>query len=180
MQAGVFRQDEAEREFEDVVEQYYRPLYQFALSLTSSEADAWDLVQHTFYTWRLKGEQLRDRTKLKSWLFTTLNRAFLQIRRRETRFPHYELDLVDSELPRISPDESTRLDSEQVLAALAKVDDAFRAPLTLFYLEDFPYKEIASALNVPLGTVKSRIARGIKQLQKLLIPGGACTERAAA
>jgi RNA polymerase sigma-70 factor, ECF subfamily len=71
------------------------------------------------------------------------------------------------------------LDSEQVLAALAKVDDVFRAPLTLFDLEDFPYKEIASTLNVPLGTVKSRIARGITQLQKLLIPG-VCGQRIAA
>jgi RNA polymerase sigma factor (sigma-70 family) len=167
-------------EFEAVVQQYYQPLYQFAFSLARSQADACDLTQHTFYTWRLKGQQLRDPSKVKAWLFTTLHRAFLQTRRRETRFPHYELDQVDSELPWISPDDAGQLDSANVLGALAKIDDIFRAPLALFYLEDCSYKEIALILNVPLGTVKSRIARGIAQLQKLLAPSEYCGERAAA
>src|SRR5436190_5302906 len=155
--------------FEQLVERYYRSLYQFAFSLTHSEADASDLTQHTFHTWQLKGEQLRDVTKVRSWLFTTLHRAFLQAKRRELRFPHYELDQVDCELPWISPDEATQLDAADALGALGKIDELFRAPLTLFYLEDCPYKEIASILNVPLGTVKSRIARGIGQLKALLM-----------
>jgi RNA polymerase sigma factor (sigma-70 family) len=171
MRTGLLSDDKSNAvslEFEDVVERYYRPLYQFAFSLTRSEADASDLTQQTFYTWSIKGEQLRDATKVRSWLFTTLHRTFLQARRRETRFPHYELDQVDSELPAISPELANRLDSAQVLEVLANVDDHFRAPLALFYLEDCPYKEIAHILNVPLGTVKSRIARGIAQLQTLL------------
>jgi len=179
MQADQFRENSssgASLVFEDVVERYYRPLYQFALGLTCSEADAWDLVQHTFYTWSIKGEQLRDTTKVRAWLFTTLHRAFLQTKRRETRFPHYALDQVDSELPWTTPSQHSHLDAVEVLTALAKMDDTFRAPLALFYLEDCPYKEIASILNVPLGTVKSRIARGICQLKDLMAPG----ERAAA
>jgi len=167
-------------EFEDVVERYYRPLYQFAFSLTRSEADACDLTQHTFYTWSIKGEQLRDPTKVRAWLFTTLHRAFLQTRRRETRFPHFELDQVDSELPWISPNEANRLDSADIMGALAEIDDTFRAPLALFYLEDCPYKQIALILNLPLGTVKSRISRGIAQLQKLLVPDHCCRQRVAA
>ncbi len=163
-------------EFEDVVERFYRPLYQFAFSLTGSEADAWDLAQHTFFTWRTKGDQLRDPTKIRAWLFTTLHRAFLQGKRRETRFPHYDLDQVDSELPSIPPHEHSALDSADLLAAMGKMDEVFRAPLALFYLEDCPYKEIALILDVPLGTVKSRIARGITQLKELLTGG----ERVAA
>lgn len=151
-----------------LVDSHYRPLYQFALSLTRSEADACDLTQHTFYTWQIKGDQLRDSSKARTWLFTTLHRAFLQIRRREARFHHHELDEVDSELPWIAPREPTQLDAADVLEALAKVDNIFRAPLALFYLEECPYKDIAQILNIPLGTVKSRIARGIVQLQKLL------------
>ena len=154
--------------FEELVERYYRPLYQFALSLTHSEADACDLTQHTFYTWKIKGGQLRDASKVRSWLFTTLHRAFLQMRRRESRFPHFELQQVDAELPAISPQEGRYLDSADVLNALEKVDELFRAPLTLCYLEDCPYKEIAAMLDIPLGTVKSRIARGIHQLKELL------------
>ena len=155
-------------EFEDVVERYYRPLYQFAFSLTRSEADAGDLTQHTFYTWATKGEQLRDLRKVKAWLFTTLHRSFLQNRRRETRFRHYDLADVEAELPFALPQELSRLDSAEVMRALAQVDAHFRAPMSLFYLEDCPYREIARILDIPLGTVKSRIARGIIQLRACL------------
>ena len=170
----------ARPDFASVVESYYRALYQFALSLTGSEADAWDLAQHTFYTWSIKGEQLRDGSKVKAWLFTTLYRAFLQARRSETRFPHYELAVVDCELPTISAPFGNGLDSEKVLEALRTLDETFRAPVALFYLDDCPYKQIAQILNIPLGTVKSRIARGIAQLQKLLAPAEAFERRVAA
>ncbi len=154
--------------FEAVVESYYGPLFKFALSLTHSEADACDLTQHTFYTWSTKGSQLRDAAKVKTWLFTILHRAFLQTKRRQARFPHYQLEEVDTELPCIAAEEASRLDSAEVLDALAKIDESFRAPVALFYLEDCPYKEIAAILDIPLGTVKSRIARGITQLKKAL------------
>lgn len=173
MQTGAPSEESGKsiQEFAEIVERYYRPLYHFALSLAGSEADACDLTQHTFHTWQVKGDQLRDRTKIRSWLFTTLHRAFLQTRRRETRFPHYELDQVDSELPSVLPREHSQSDSASLLAAMGKMDDTFRAPLALFYLEDCPYKEIALILNVPLGTVKSRIARGVTQLKELLADG---------
>ncbi len=166
--------------FEAVVERYYGPLFKFALSLTHSEADACDLTQHTFYTWSTKGSQLRDATKVKTWLFTTLHRAFLETKRRQTRFPHYELEEVETELPCISAEEAGRLDAAEVLDALAKIDAAFRAPVALFYLEDYPYREIAAILDIPLGTVKSRIARGITQLKRLLAADDCCGRRTAA
>jgi RNA polymerase sigma factor (sigma-70 family) len=162
----------AERpEFERLVEQYYRPLYQFAFSLTQSESDACDLTQQTFYIWATKGHQLRDASKVKSWLFTTLHREFLESRRRSSRFHHFELSQVDSELPPVSPARVNQLDSAQVLQALGQIDPVYQAAVALFYLEDYPYKEIAEILSVPIGTVKSRIARGIGQLQKALGSG---------
>jgi RNA polymerase sigma-70 factor (ECF subfamily) len=167
-------------QFEDVVERYYHPLYRFALSLTRSEADACDLTQQTFYTWGVKGGQLQDLSKAGGWLFTTLHRAFLQRRRKETRFPHFELSQMDSELPRTSPQQESRLDSAEALAALGKIEEAFRAPLALFYLEECPYHEIARILGVPLGTVKSRIARGIAHLRRLLMNASSGAERLAA
>ncbi len=166
--------------FEAVAENYYGPLFKFALSLTHSEADACDLTQHTFYTWSTKGSQLRDAAKVKTWLFTTLHRAFLQTKRRQARFHHYELEEVDGELPCISAEEASRLDSAEVLDALAKIDESFRAPVALFYLEDCPYKEIAAILDIPLGTVKSRIARGITRLKKLLAADDCCGRRITA
>jgi len=155
-------------DFEGIVTRYYESLYQFAYSLTRTEADACDLTQETFYVWATKGHQLRDVTKVKTWLFTTLHRQFLESRRRQTRFPHHELEAVDYELPVISPQTASGLDAAQVLRALAQVDEVFQAPVALFYLEDCAYKDIAEILGVPMGTVKSRIARGIGQLQKIL------------
>src|ERR1041384_7225206 len=113
--------------FESVVAAYYEPLYQFAFGLTRAEADACDLTQQTFYVWATKGHQLRDQTKVKTWLFTTLLRAFLESRRRQTRFPHYELDEVPLDLPTLSPATINELDSPQVLKALAEVDEIYQA-----------------------------------------------------
>jgi RNA polymerase sigma-70 factor (ECF subfamily) len=155
-------------DFEGLVARYYEPLYQFAFSLTRSEADACDLTQQTFYVWATKGHQLRDPDKVKTWLFTTLHRQFLESRRRQNRFPHQEIEAADLELPVIAPLELSGLDAAHVLATLARVDENFQAPVALFYLQDCSYKEIAEMLNLPLGTVKSRISRGIAQLQKML------------
>ena len=155
-------------DFESMVARYYEPLYQFAFSLTRAEADACDLTQQTFYVWATKGHQLRDQAKVKTWLFTTLHRQFLETCRRQTRFPHHELEAVDYELPVISPATAAQLDSAQVLQALGHVDDIYQAAVALFYLEDCSYKQIAEILDIPMGTVKSRISRGIGQLQMLL------------
>lgn len=63
------------------------------------------------------------------------------------------------------------MDSPQVLPALAKVDETYQAAVTLYYLEDYSYKDIAFMLGVPVGTVKSRIARGIAQLREIVLSG---------
>src|ERR1700728_213342 len=98
-------------DFESLVARYYGPLYQFAFSLTRDEADACDLTQQTFCIWAAKGHQLRDISKVKTWLFTTLHREFLGSRRRQNRFPHVELEYAAAELPTISPATLHQLDS---------------------------------------------------------------------
>jgi RNA polymerase sigma-70 factor (ECF subfamily) len=158
-------------DFETVVADYYEPLYRFAISLTHSEADACDLAQQTFYMWAKKGHQLRDFSKVKSWLFTTLYRIFLESRRSATRFPHSELMEADSDLPVILPEAARQLDAHQAVAALGSVDEVYRAPVALFYMEDCSYQEIADILQVPLGTVKSRMARGLAQLKHIFTAG---------
>jgi RNA polymerase sigma-70 factor (ECF subfamily) len=78
------------------------------------------------------------------------------------------LDEVAWELPAIPPTMADQIDAGAVLDSLAKISEAFRAPLALFYLEDYSYKEIAEILDVPVGTVQSRISRGKSQLYKIL------------
>src|SRR4051812_34282551 len=129
--------------FESLVTRYYGPLYQFAFSLTRAEADACDLTQQTFYIWATKGHQLRDGSKVKTWLFTTLHREFLNMRRKVVRFPHYELGEVEPELPAISPAMVNAIDSAKVVELLTQVGEPYQAPLALFYMEDYSYKEIA-------------------------------------
>ncbi len=147
--------------FDEVVNVHYEGLYRFALSLVRSEADACDLVQQTLLRWATKGDQLRDGTKVKSWLFTTLHREFLGRRRHEDKFPKVEISLVDEgELTAVSAPPENQLDGVTVMAALQRLEETYRAPLALFYLEDHSYREIAEILEVPIGTVMSRISRG--------------------
>ena len=82
-------------DFAGLVTEYYGMLYQFAFSLSRDEAEACDLVQQTFCVWASKGHQLRDKSKVKTWLFTTLHREFLGTRRKQNRFPHLELELAE-------------------------------------------------------------------------------------
>ena len=153
---------------ESLVERFYQSLYHFALSLARSEVVAADLTQETFYLWSAKGHQLRDATKVKTWLFTTLHREFLRRHRHSVRFPHHETSAVEHELPVVASTVENQLDAATVMQTLQLVDETYRVPLALFYLEDFSYNEIAEALEVPAGTVMSRLARGKAQLRALL------------
>ncbi len=91
-----------ELDFESLVARFYKALYQFAYSLTQSDQDAWDLTQQTFYRWAAKGHQLRDGSKVKTWLFSTLHHEFLNSRRRQKSFPHFELS-INRQSPRCRP-----------------------------------------------------------------------------
>ena len=163
-------------DFEEIVDRFYPMLYRFALSLARNEADACDLTQETFSIWAAKGHLLRDGSKAKSWLFTTLYREFISNRRREMRWPKEELSEVEHELPRAMPETVDRLESTQVVEALQTVDETFRAPLALFYLQEHSYEEIARILEIPVGTVMSRLSRGKQKLQQAFLHRQAPTD----
>ena len=156
-------------DFEQLVDRHYAPLYRFAFSLAKNGSEAADLTQQTFYLWASKGHQLRDRSKVKSWLFTTLYREYVSTYRHNTKFQHVELDDATPDIPSIAPSIFNDIDGGTVVSALSRVDEVFRAPLSLFYLQELSYKEIAEVLDVPIGTVMSRLSRGKAQLRQLLI-----------
>ncbi len=152
--------------FTQLVDAHYAALYRFALSLARNPADAGDLVQQTFFIWATKGHGLRESAKAKSWLFTTLYREFLRGRRRDSRATSLDsLSAGESDFPAEEVDRVSRMDAASVVAALQGVDEIFRAALTLFYLQEFSYQEIAELLEVPIGTVMSRLSRGKAQLR---------------
>ncbi len=155
-------------DYEQAVELYHEDLYRFALSLARNPDDARDLTQESYCRLLTKGEQLRDHTKVKSWLFTTLYRIFVGWKRHEKRFPHLELPTADSEFSAITTDIVNKMDGDLVIAALMEIDEHHRTPLELFYLQSLSYCEIAGLLDVPVGTVMSRLSRAKTILRSLL------------
>jgi len=155
-------------DFEHLVRAHSASLYRVARTLTGDDLAAADLVQQTFYRWAAKGDQLRDPAKARSWLLTTLHREFLGERRQQGRFATVEVSEATEELPHVSPEVVEHLDGASVMQALERLDEVYRAPLALFYLEDMSYRDIADTLEVPVGTVMSRLARGKEQLRRLM------------
>jgi RNA polymerase sigma-70 factor (ECF subfamily) len=154
-------------EFAELVDAHYQALFRFGMSLTRDVDRASDLVQETFCIWAAKGDQLRDRSKAKTWLFTTLHREFLSQRRRASRFSDEPLDEAAAEAV-VSPQEDAerQMDGHRAMELLGALDESYRTPLALFYLQQHSYKEIAEILDVPIGTVMSRLSRGKEMLRK--------------
>ena len=150
-------------------------LYGTALRLTRRPADAEDLVQETYLKAFRASSQFEPGTNLKAWLFTILHNTFRNIRRHEGRSP---VD-VDSETVERAADVMAQGQTpEQLLtratldadlqAALDALPDAFRQAVWLRDVEEFSYAEIARILEVPIGTVMSRISRGRRMLYERL------------
>jgi RNA polymerase sigma-70 factor (ECF subfamily) len=171
--------EDSAAEFERLVDSYYRPLFRFGMSLSGSEGAACDLVQQTFYAWAEKGHQLRDRTRAKTWLFTTLYREFIQSIRRQKRLVPFIEEQQEEALttePPPEPDFIAGFDPHDLHAALSEIPEDFRVVLTLYYMEEFTYEQLANLLNVPIGTVMSRIHRGKTKLRRKLIAARALSE----
>lgn len=155
-------------------------LYHFALSLSRQEPEAADLVQQTFLIWALKGHQLRDPRQARTWLFTTLHREFLRGRKREETLSETLLDKVIAEPESPSPDMIREMDAALVQEAMAGLAEPYRAVLSLFYLGGHRYREISEILDVPIGTVMSRLSRAKAELRRAVGEASSRTSRPAA
>ena len=157
-------------------------LYRTGLRMTRSEAEAEDLVQETYIKAFRHRDQFTPGTNLKAWLFRILTNTFInQYRRKAARPDTTELDDVDESIlyrhmrdvspGSSSPDPEAELInntlSSEVKEALESLPEKFRTTL-LLDVEGFAYKEIAQMLDIPIGTVMSRLHRGRKYLQKRL------------
>ncbi len=154
--------------FDSLIEQYYQPLFHFAVRLSGTPEAALDLTQQTFYLAIRKCQQLREPRKFKSWIFTILHREFLQRRRHETKFRHHPLEECHGELPRVDAGNAASLDVATMKKALEALDENHKVALTLYYIEELSQKEIAGRLGIPVGTVMSRISRGKRMMRRKL------------
>ena len=157
-----------EMDYEQSVALYHEDLHRFALSLTRNSDEARDLTQESYCRLLTKSGQVRDKAKIKSWLFTTLYRVFLGWKRHEQRYPHLEISGVEHEIPMLTPATVEKMDSDVVMAALQAIDEHHRTPLVLFYLRSLSYREIAELLDVPVGTVMSRLSRAKAALRDIV------------
>jgi RNA polymerase sigma-70 factor (ECF subfamily) len=155
--------------FEQIVNAHYQGLYRFAMSMCRREATAQDLVQQTFLQWAKKGHTLRDASKVKTWLFTTIYREWLAIARREKKYEEVEFEPDQhGATQHHDDDENPRVDSATLQTALEELEPNYRAPLVLFYLKELSYRDIAETLGVPIGTVMSRLSRAKDSLRTIL------------
>lgn len=155
--------------FEQIVDSHYQGLYRFAMSMCRREATAQDLVQQTFLQWAKKGHTLRDASKVKTWLFTTIYREWLGIARREKKYEEVEFEPEQHGATQHHDDgENPRVHSATLQTALEELEPNYRAPLVLFYLKELSYRDIAETLGVPIGTVMSRLSRAKDSLRTIL------------
>jgi RNA polymerase sigma-70 factor, ECF subfamily len=153
---------------------YLDSLYGAAVRLTRRPADAEDLVQDTYVKAFRAAAQFRRGTNLKAWLFTILYNTFRNKRRDQGRSP-IDVDSEAVEAAAVAPQEFS---PEQILtratldadlqAALDGLPDAFRQAVWLRDVEELTYAEIAGVLDIPIGTVMSRISRGRRMLYERL------------
>src|SRR5438876_10585296 len=156
------------RRIQELVDQHYQPLYRYAYRLSGSAADAEDLTQDAFCQAQLKLNQLRDPGRAKAWLFSILRNAYLhRIRdaRREQVLPLEYVGDVADRLPEPLPD----IEPERLQQVLNELPEDFRTPVILFYFEDFSYRDIAEQMELPLGTVMSRLDRAKAHLRARLV-----------
>ena len=170
-------------DFERDAMQYTRQLYSAALRMSRNPSDAEDLVQETLLkAYRAYGT-FEAGTNLKAWLYRILTNTYINKYRKESRRPS-EVDLGEVEdlylYRRIGSEDSAdmaRTTEDKVLDSLVESDireaveslpENFRIAVILADLEGFAYKEIAEILDIPIGTVMSRLHRGRKAMQKRL------------
>ena len=151
-------------------------LYRVALRLTGNPSDADDLVQETMLKAYRAWDQYEKGTNAKAWLLTILRHAFINEYRRKTQHPEtVDLDSIEpfAVFPEVQDEDPQgaffdRIVDDEVLRAIDKLPEAFRETLVLSDVEGMSYQEIAGILEIPVGTVKSRLFRARHLLQAKL------------
>jgi len=153
---------------QSLVDEHYEALYRYAYRLSGTTADAEDLVQEAFCRAQEKLGQLRELERAKAWLFSILRNTYLHRLRLGQRSRTVPLnDLGDVAEP---PENLPEIEPQKLQEALSELPEIFRTPVIMFYFEEFSYRDIAEQMEVPLGTVMSRLARAKSYLRSRLFP----------
>jgi RNA polymerase sigma-70 factor (ECF subfamily) len=172
--------EDLEARFETEAMPYIDGMYSAAYRLTRNAADAEDLVQETFLRAYRGFHQFEPGTNLKAWLYRILMNTFINIYRKKQREPQtisddevedwylYSKMVEGGAEPSAEAEVLEKIPDEDVQEALMSLPEQFRTAVLLADVEGFSYKEIAEIMDVPIGTVMSRLHRGRKALEKRL------------
>ena len=155
----------SDQTFDDWVRQYHRLLFGIAYWWTGSRTEAEELTQEAFFQAYRSRSSLREVDAIKGWLVGILRHCYAQTRRKGHNRAEVPLDEVANE-----PGKKDQL-SPDVLAlhqSLERLDERHRLPIVMFYFQELSYREISEALELPIGTVMSRLSRARRLLHASL------------
>ncbi len=148
----------------DLLHTHYAFVYRLAYRLSGSAADAEDLTQQTYLQAQTHLSQLRETSRSRPWLASIVRNLFLRTRRRTGKTVAWNPDWEPA--AEAAPPET--IDSKTLQDAIQELPEEFRIPLVFFYFRELSYKDIATELEIPLGTVMSRLARAKAHLRERL------------
>jgi RNA polymerase sigma-70 factor, ECF subfamily len=160
----------AEVDISRLVDEFYQAVYRYAYRLSGNLADAEDLTQKVFLAAHGNLDGLRSIENAKSWLFAILRNSFFRENRRRRPRNETDLELNLAHHPLVIP-AVAEIDSQGLQDALNQLPETARLMLVMFYFEECSYREIAEKLDLPLGTVMSRLARAKALLRSKLLDG---------
>jgi RNA polymerase sigma-70 factor (ECF subfamily) len=167
--------------FDALIRKYETRAYQYAYRLTSNQDEASDIVADAFVRVYNALKNFRGQSSFGTWLYRILTNCYLDLRKKERSRRHESLEatlnLEGGEMQRQFEDESDGPDvvlertarEEAVQGALSKMPEYQQAMLVMYHVENLTYEEISEALDLPIGTVKSRLNRARLALRDLLV-----------
>jgi len=148
---------------------HHAAVYRYARRLCGCPIDAEDLTQQTFLIAQQKLDQLREPDRASAWLLAVMRSCFLKSIRKTRPLPMANFDTL-VEHAAVKTPAVQEIDRDQLAAALAELPDEFRLVVVMFYFEELSYQDIAEELEIPVGTVMSRLSRGKSHLRRRLAP----------
>jgi len=152
-----------------LVRDWHRDVYRYAFRLSGNRTDAEDLTQQTFMIAQQRLHQVRQPERVLGWLFAILRTCYLKSERKPRPLTATSLDLDVDSIPEALAENP--IDNELLQAAISELPDEFKLVLMMFYFEECSYKEIAERLEIPIGTVMSRLTRAKGRLRHRLAAG---------
>ena len=151
------------------IRRYETDMFRFAKSIVGNQADGEDAMQESILKAYEKIDTLRSKRKFKAWIFQILaNECYQILRNRKRQEPTDPFEFSQHDSPCENSAADTNIENGEILSYILRIPKQYQKVLILYYYDEFSTKEIAKILDIPQGTVKSRLARGRKQLKDLL------------